>query len=79
MLRLLISSERQISTFLNICFCFGSDYRFQFGSEDGDNWVNFINMFMRSFYDRRSQKRKKLLELTVFFGLLGSARVKAVP
>ena len=26
---------------------------------------------------RRSQKRKKLLNLTVFFALLGSARVKA--
>ena len=34
--------------------------------------VNFINMFMRRFYARRSQKGKKLLELTVFF-----ARVKA--
>ena len=38
--------------------------------------VNFINMFTRSFYARRSQKCKKLLDLSVFFALLGSARVK---
>ena len=41
-------------------------------------WVNFINLFMRSFYARRPQKRKKLLELTVFFALLRSLHVKAV-
>ena len=41
-------------------------------------WVNFINKLTRSFYARRSQKRKKLLDLTVFFALLGSAHVKAV-
>ena len=34
-------------------------------------------MFTRSFYARRSRKRKKQLELTVFFALLGSASVKA--
>ena len=39
--------------------------------------VNFI-MFTSSFYARKSQKRKKLLELTVFVVLLGSARVKVV-
>ena len=39
--------------------------------------VNFINVLTHSFYTRRSQKRKKLLELTVFFVLLGSACVKA--
>ena len=38
--------------------------------------VNFINVFKRSFYTRRFQKRKKLLELIIFFALLGSARVK---
>ena len=38
--------------------------------------VNFINVFTRSFYACRSQKRKKLLELTVFFAPLGSASVK---
>ena len=32
---------------------------------------------MSSFYARRSGKRKKQLELTVFFALLGSASVKA--
>ena len=32
---------------------------------------------MSSFYARRSQKCKKLLNLTVFFALLGSAHVKA--
>ena len=39
--------------------------------------VNFINVLTSYFYARRSQKRKKLLNLTVFFALLGSARVKA--
>ena len=39
--------------------------------------VNFINAFMQSVYARRSGKRKKLLELTVFFALLGSVCVKA--
>ena len=39
--------------------------------------VNFINVFTLSFYIRRSQKWKKLLELTVFLALLGSAQVKA--
>ena len=33
---------------------------------------------MRSFYTPRSEKRKKLLELSVFFALLGSACVKTV-
>ena len=32
---------------------------------------------MHIFYARRSQKRKKMLELTVFFALLGSSCVKA--
>ena len=40
--------------------------------------LHFINVFMRSFYACRSPKRKKLLELTVFFFLLlGLAHVKA--
>ena len=39
--------------------------------------VNFINLFIRNFSACRSQKRKKLLELPVFFVLLGSARIKA--
>ena len=38
--------------------------------------VNFINVFKHSFYTRRSQKRKKLLELIIFFALLRSAHVK---
>ena len=38
--------------------------------------VNFINVFMGSFYACRSQKRKKLLELTVFLHL-GSVSIKA--
>ena len=38
--------------------------------------VNFINVFTRSFYARRSQKRKKLLHLTIFFALLGSGWIK---
>ena len=42
------------------------------------SWVtNFINMFKRSFYTWRSQKCKKLIELTVFLVLLGSACIKA--
>ena len=40
-------------------------------------WVNFINVITPSFYASRSYKRKKLLNLTVFFALLGSACVKA--
>ena len=39
--------------------------------------VDFINVFTRSFYTLRSRKHKKLLDLTVFFVLLGSAHVKA--
>ena len=35
-------------------------------------------MFTHSFYDLRSQKLKKLLELTALFGLLGSVCVKAL-
>ena len=40
-------------------------------------WVNFINLFTCSFYACRSRKHKKLLDLTVFFALLGSSSVKA--
>ena len=39
--------------------------------------VDFINVFTCSFYEGRSKKCKKLLNLTVFLALLGSARVKA--
>ena len=39
--------------------------------------VNFINVLTRSFYATWSQKRKKLLDVSVFFALLGSAHVKA--
>ena len=39
--------------------------------------VIFINVFTCSFYACRSQQRKKLLELTVFFALSGSESVKA--
>ena len=39
--------------------------------------ANFINVSTCSFYVHSSQRRKKLLNLTVFFALLGSARVKA--
>ena len=38
---------------------------------------NFITVFMPSFYKCRSQKGKKLLDLTVFLALLGSVCVKA--
>ena len=40
-------------------------------------WVNFINVLTHSFYAHRSQKRKKLLDLTAFFVLLGSVRENA--
>jgi len=40
--------------------------------------LNLINIFTLSFYARRSRKRKKTYNKTVFFTLLGSARVKAV-
>ena len=39
--------------------------------------VNFINVLTCSFYAHRSQMRKKLLELTVFFSILGYAFIKA--
>ena len=39
--------------------------------------VHFINVFRHSFYLSRSRKCKKLLDLTVFFVLLGSASIKA--
>jgi len=39
--------------------------------------VNFTDMFTRSFYTQRSQKRKKTDKLTVFFVFLGSVCVKA--
>ena len=41
-----------------------------------ESGVNFINVFTPSFNTSRSQKRKKLLDLTVLFALLGSAIVK---
>ena len=44
------------------------------GAKPGDN---FIYVFTRSFYTHRSQKRKKLLNLTAFLALLGCAFVKA--
>ena len=40
-------------------------------------WGQFHQCSTSSFYARRSQKCKKLLDLTVFFALLGSASVKA--
>ncbi len=39
--------------------------------------VNFTNMFMRSFCARRSRKRKKTDNMTVFFMLLDSRGVNA--
>ena len=43
-----------------------------------DIGVNFINVFKRNFYARRSRKRKKQLEMTFCaFALLGSASIKA--
>ena len=39
--------------------------------------VNFINVFTRSFYARRSQKRKKDSQVKQLFALLGPACVKA--
>ncbi len=39
---------------------------------------DFTNIFMLSFCARRSRKRKKIDDLTVFFTLLGSVSVKVV-
>jgi len=47
-------------------------------SFEGLPGVNFTNIFTLSFYARRSRKRKKTDDLTVFFMLLGTASVKAV-
>ncbi len=40
--------------------------------------LNFTNIFTLSFCARRFQKRKKTVDLTVFFTLLSSVSVKAV-
>jgi hypothetical protein len=40
--------------------------------------LNFTNIFTLSFYARRSQKRKKTDNLTLFFTFLGSTCMKAV-
>ena len=55
-----------------VSFLFVADAQRPIGMRFG---VNFINVFMRSFYAHRSQKRKKLLELTIVFALLGFAFV----
>ena len=62
----------ELRTLLQICFVFANLE--SFFARAG---VNFINMLMRNFYPRRSRKHKKLLDLTVFFVLLGPACVKA--
>jgi len=42
------------------------------------SWVRFHQSFMSSFYESRSQKRKKDTDdLNVFFAHLGSAPIKA--
>jgi len=41
------------------------------------SWAQFHQHFMQSFYVHRSQKHKKAVKLSVFFALLGFARVKA--
>jgi len=42
------------------------------------SWVNFTNIyFSQNFYVQRSQKCKKIVKLSVFFVLLGSANKKA--
>jgi hypothetical protein len=40
--------------------------------------VNFTDIFTHSFCACRFQKRKKTDDLSVFFTLLGSARIKVV-
>ena len=40
-------------------------------------WVNFTNILRAAFTRADPQSAKKLLNLTVFFALLGSGRVKA--
>ena len=40
--------------------------------------VNFINVLLAAFTHEDPERAKKQLNLTVFFALLGSARVKAV-
>ena len=62
---------RSIFAIIRRIFTSKNWHRCQFSS-----WVDFINVFTQSFYTGRSQKRKKLLDLTVFFALLGSSCVK---
>ena len=58
---------------LNMTFYFPKGVK----SESKSSGVNFINVFMGSFYTHSSQKHKKLFDLTVFFALLGSTHEKA--
>ena len=74
---MLFSTLYRISGFLFCClFAVPSSYW-----QNRTVWtgVNFINVFKCSFHVSSSQKRKKLLELTVFFALLWSAYLKVAP
>ena len=71
-------------TLKGVCTAFIQHYPFQrafesirFDCGEITSGVNFINVFTHSFYKCRSKKRKKLLNLTVFVGLLESACIKA--
>ena len=45
-------------------------------TNESHSWVNFINVFMSSFYASISQKHKKLLDLTVFLCFWGLCALK---
>jgi len=49
----------------------------EFTVEHFDTWAQFHQRSTYSFYARRSRKRKKIDDFTVFFTLLSSAHVKA--
>ena len=86
---LLSSLSRKLNYFFSPNFCFSRllwfhfkslsslEYPVGFESFTRQAGVNFINVFMCCFYTCRSQQHKKLLDLTVFFALLGSEGVIA--
>ena len=55
----------------------GRANKYSINFKNQSSWVQFHQRSTSSFYACRSQKRKKLLNLTVFFVLLGSMSTKA--
>ena len=73
----LVDPSDGCSSFYNLDFPDHPGQTFDWEKSGQNPEVNFINVFTRSFYACRSQKSKKLLELTAFFVHLGSVCLKA--